>query len=75
MASCPACGANITHAKTADGENVPLEKYTDTSGPDRYRIIDAVSPPVVEKVPPSSTLDCFPDHRLDCPDYGNGLVT
>jgi hypothetical protein len=54
---------------------LPLEKYTDTSGPDRYRIIDAVSPPVVEKVPPSSTLDCFPDHRLDCPDYGNGLVT
>lgn len=73
MASCPACGADITHAVTEEGENVPLEKWEDTSGPDRYRIVKAVSPPVVAKVSPATTIPTYPDHRLDCPDYGNGL--
>lgn len=72
MASCPACGADITHAKTPSGENVPLEKFTEATGSDRYRIT-VLNPLTVEKVSDSSPIDAYPDHRKDCPDYGNGL--
>jgi hypothetical protein len=73
MASCPACGADITHAKLADGSNVPLEKWTDPTGDRRYRIVELGPPLVVEKVSPSSGIDAYPDHRLDCPAFDNGL--
>jgi hypothetical protein len=73
MASCSACGANITHAKTETGENVPIERWTDTDGPDRYRIIKLGPPLIVAKVAHGSPIDAYPDHRRDCPDHGNGL--
>jgi hypothetical protein len=73
MASCPACGADITHARTEAGENVPLEKWTDTVGEDRYRVVAFGPPLTVAKVSESAPIAAYPDHRKDCPDYGNGL--
>lgn len=73
-ASCPSCGADITHAKTQDGENIPLEKWTEPGPADRrYRIVALGPPLVVEQVAVASTVDAYPDHRKDCPAYGNGL--
>jgi hypothetical protein len=74
MASCPACGADITHAKLHDGTNVPLERWTDTTGNERFRIVHLGPPLIVERVSPQSAIDAYPDHRVDCPAYGNGLV-
>jgi hypothetical protein len=73
MASCPDCGATIDHAKTADGTNVPIERWTDVSGDKRYRIIKLGPPLIVEKVSPQSPIDAHPDHRVDCPAHDNGL--
>lgn len=73
MASCPSCGADITHAKSRDGENIPLEKWTEPTGPRRFRITDLGPPLIVEPVAPQSAIDAYPDHRKDCPAYGNGL--
>lgn len=73
MASCPACGADITWAQARDGEKVPLEKYTEPTGDDRYRVTE-FNPLRVEKVSAQSPIDAYPDHRKDCPDYGNGLA-
>lgn len=72
MASCPDCGADITHAKTVGGDNVPLEKYTDSTGDRRWRII-GFSPLTVEPVAPANPIDAYPDHRVDCPGHDNGL--
>lgn len=73
MADCPNCGATITHAKTREGENIPIERWTDTSGDRRYRIIDLGPPLTVERMSPASPIDAYPDHRVDCPGHGNGL--
>lgn len=73
MASCPSCGADVTHAKLRNGENVPLERWTDTTGKDRYRIVELGPPLVVELVSEQSNIDAYPDHRIDCPGHGNGL--
>lgn len=72
-AHCPACGAPITHARTETGEAVPLEKWTEPVGEDRYRIVQLGPPLIVAKVSAQSSIDAYPDHRKDCPDYGNGL--
>lgn len=74
MASCRACGVDITHAKTREGENVPLETYMDTGVPNRYRVVEFAQPLTVERVPDDSPVSAYPDHRNECPDYGNGLV-
>lgn len=71
-ATCPDCGAEITHAVTANGERVPLEKWTDSTGPNRYRVVN-FTPLTVEPVSESSPIDAYPDHRLDCPAHGNGI--
>lgn len=73
MASCPSCGSDIVHAKLRDGTNVPLEKWTEPTGERRFRIVELGPPLVVEPVSPSSTGSAYPDHRADCPGYGNGL--
>jgi hypothetical protein len=74
MASCPACGADIQHATDeTTGENVPLEKWTDPTGPSRYRIV-GMNPLTCERVAEASEVNAYPDHRLDCPAHGNGLV-
>lgn len=52
---------------------MPLEKWTDTVGEDRYRIVTLGPPLIVAVVPEQSTVAAYPDHRKDCPDYGNGL--
>jgi hypothetical protein len=72
-ATCPSCGASVTHAKTALGDNVPLEKWTEPTGEDRYRIVEIGPPLIVARVSTSSMIDAYPDHRKDCPAYGNGL--
>lgn len=74
MASCPSCGADITHARTREGDNVPLEKWTEP-GPSekRYRIVELGPPLVVEPVTVTSAIDAYPDHRKDCPAHDNGL--
>lgn len=71
MASCPGCGADITHAVKTSGENVPLEKWTDTMG-ERYRIVRFGPPDTVELLAESSPREGYPDHRLDCPAHQNG---
>lgn len=73
-ATCPDCGAEITHAKTEDGEDIPLDKFTEPAGtPRRYRIVGLGPPLTVEMVSPESAIDAYPDHRTDCPGHGNGL--
>jgi hypothetical protein len=75
--SCPACGATIQHARLHDGTNVPLEVFTEPTGSKRYRIIEAHADTgvQVERVRDDAPIDAFPDHRKDCPGYGNGLDT
>lgn len=73
MASCPSCGADIQHAQTTDGSNVPLEWFTEPSGDKRYRIVALGPPLTVELVSPSATGGAYPDHRKDCPAFENGL--
>lgn len=73
MASCPGCGADITHAQTRGGESVPLEKWTDTTGDRRYRIVKFGPPMIAETVSDTSAIDAYPDHRKDCPRHDNGL--
>lgn len=75
MASCPACGATIQHAKTRDGAHIPLEVFTEPQGSERYRVVDAkVGGLVVDRVTDDAPIDAYPDHRKDCPDHGNGLT-
>lgn len=74
MASCSDCGADITHAKTRGGANIPLEKFTEPDGADRYRIVELGPPLIVAAVSPQSPIDAYPDHRKDCPAHGNGLA-
>lgn len=74
MPSCPACGATIQHAETGVGEHVPLEVNTEVTGSLRYRIRELGPPLVVERVRDDSPIDAYPDHRKDCPDYGNGYI-
>jgi hypothetical protein len=72
MASCPDCGAEVTIAHTRADEPVPLERWTQASGANRYRIV-GMAPLTVELVSESSAIDAYPDHRPDCPGHGNGL--
>lgn len=80
MATCPACGADIQHAQTEDDEKVPLEVFTEPVGASRFRVVrtepsdDGRTTIIVEPVKESAPIDAYPDHRLECPDYGNGLV-
>lgn len=73
MANCPDCGATVDHAYTPEGDHIPIERWTDTTGKERYRIVKLGPPLVVEKVSPASPIDAHPDHRVDCPAHGNGL--
>lgn len=73
MPSCPSCGADVTPARTREGESIPLEKWTDPTGDRRYRIVELGPPLLVERVSESSQIDAYPDHRVDCPDHRNGL--
>lgn len=73
MPSCPACGGDITHARTIDDVPVPLENYTESQGDRRYRIVNLGPPLMVDAVSELSQIDAYPDHRKECPDYGNGL--
>lgn len=74
MSACPDCGADITHARTTEGVNVPLEKWTAPSGSQRYRILEFGPPLLVELVTETANIDAYPDHRVDCPSHGNGLA-
>lgn len=73
MPSCGRCGGTILVSQTREGENVPLEPYTATTGPGRYRVLEPGPPRIVERVADSVPKEGFVDHRLDCPDFGNGL--
>jgi hypothetical protein len=74
LASCPGCGATIQHARTRDGEKLPLEVNTEVTGSLRYRIRELGPPLVVERVRDDAPIDAYPDHRKDCPGYGNGWI-
>ena len=73
MASC-VCGADIRWATiTGTGERIPLE-FRSELGPGEHRYVfegqttlDGVTP-----VSPNFTGDAYKDHRVDCPDHGNG---
>lgn len=71
--SCGRCGGTILVAQTEDGEGVPLEPYTQTVGEGRYRVLKPGPPRIVELVPVGLALEGFVDHRLDCPEFGNGV--
>lgn len=73
MATCRGCGAEITHAQTAEGEHVPLEQWSTTDGKRRFRVVEFGPPLIVEPVSPTSPVSAQPDHRADCPAYDNGL--
>lgn len=82
VADCRACGATIDWAEVegTEGENkdngrrkVPIERgATDTTGPDRYTVVEAGPPMVVRELAVENTNAGFVDHRVDCPDYGAG---
>lgn len=55
------------------GSNVPLERYTDTTGPERYVVVRLGPPLVVERVREDAIVDAYPDHRLECPAHGPGF--
>lgn len=71
---CSACGATVQIARVDGGEGaVPLEVHTDAStDAPRYRII-GFDPLRAERVADEAPGDYYPDHRADCPSYGNGL--
>jgi hypothetical protein len=78
--TCPACGATIQHAETADGTRIPLEIFTEPTGAGRYRVVrtepvvqEERTRIIVEPVGENAMVDAYPDHRKECPDYGNGL--
>lgn len=73
MPDCRGCGAEIQVAKTPEGESIPLERWTDSTGPHRYKIVELGPPLIVELVAESATTAAYPDHRLDCPAHGNGI--
>lgn len=73
--SCPSCGAAITWAQDQFGTKVPLEKWTDPTGSDRYRIVELGPPLIVARVSRASAIDAYPSHYKDCPAHGNGLET
>lgn len=72
--SCPSCGAEVIHGETAEGETVPLERWTSPDGENRYRIVKFVpnGHHLVEKIQ-EAMVDGYPDHREDCPAHANGL--
>lgn len=70
--NCPACGAPIQHGRTAEGEKIPLERYTEPSGDRRFRIVEFGPPLLVESISANAQINAHPDHRKDCPDYDNG---
>jgi hypothetical protein len=74
MASCPDCGADITHAQTIHGEHIPLNKQPEPDGEGRYRII-AFTPLTAEPVAANAAIEAYPDHRVDCPAHDNGVRT
>jgi hypothetical protein len=72
MANCTDCGAEVLVGVLAEGETIPLERWTASDG-ERYRIVAFGDPHhTVEKVTTPFT-DGHPDHRLDCPAHYNGL--
>lgn len=78
MPNCPACGSPVTPAVTTDGDRVALETFTDTTGDDRYRIVQTTPGEIranltVEKVSAQAPVAAYPDHRKDCPAHANGL--
>lgn len=73
MASCSACGAPVLPAETADGTQLALDRQPETSGSERYRVIENRSPRViVERVRDTRPISAYPDHKLDCPAGFNG---
>lgn len=86
MADCRACGATIdwaeiqgTEGSGGDGgegrQRVPLERgSTETSGANRYAVVELGPPMMVTPMDPDSTRAAFVDHREDCPDYGDGAL-
>lgn len=60
------------HARTTEGEVIPLDKWTSPDGENRYRIVAFGDPHTIEKIM-EPMKDGHPDHREDCPSHQNGL--
>lgn len=77
MASC-VCGAPIRWAERVDtGEQVPLDYHAELGPGESRFIIVGVRPNghhAVSPIRPQSDIEGYVDHRIDCPDHGNGLV-
>lgn len=77
MASC-ACGADIRWGVIeTTRERIPLEYHAELGpGENRYLVTGVTTDNLqhlLTPVAPNSTVEAYVDHRLDCPDYGNGL--
>lgn len=76
--NCPGCGHTIQICQTEDGAPIPLETYDDLGpGPDRYIVTDFGNPGegvphTVVPVAAHVEVRAYTDHRVDCPDHGNG---
>lgn len=67
--TCRTCTASITWAETKDGTRVPLDDHEEqTSGPDRYRLIEfrGPLPPLAEAVSETYAERAHVDHRTIC---------
>jgi hypothetical protein len=79
MSVCKACGGEITIAQDEEtGDIVPLELFTASAGPDRYRILVADAEGMehrtqvfVRKLPADSPREGYVDHRVDCDRYAS----
>lgn len=70
--ACPDCGAPITLAKDESGNVVQLEKYTEPTGPQRWRIVKFGPPAIVAPLADDARAEGYPHHKLDCPAHDNG---
>ncbi len=72
--SCPYCGTAVDVAKIrGTGESVPLETSPDSqSDAPLYKVVDT-NPLTVVKAATGAIGWYLPDHRAECPGYGNGL--
>lgn len=75
MALCRVCMADIVWCETGDGEKIPLDEHELLSppreedraeAPQRYRIIETRTPPLIEPVAADFAQPAMVDHRVIC---------
>lgn len=72
--TCPGCGGSVYVGKTREGETVHVDVNTDAAGDaPRYRMVEVHPHTILERVRDDAPGDFHPDHKYDCPAFGNGL--